>query len=81
MGTREQIIVLILKGESNETISKTTGITISGVKYHISKLLSEFSVKNRSQLIIAIQNKMPESLNNRNAASQDVCPVVNSRKL
>jgi len=47
----EQILLLLQKGFSNQTISKETGISVNTVKYHLKKIFKKLHAKNRIEAI------------------------------
>ena len=49
--TLEQVKGLIVQGLSNKEIADICCITTGGVKYHVTNLLKEYGVNNRSKLI------------------------------
>ena len=56
LSAREQeVVALITKGASNQTISETLGISISTVKKHVYNIYEKTNVKNRTQLVALIQ--------------------------
>ena len=46
-----KVLELLVNGLSNEEIAKSLSISISGVKFHISNLLSKLYARDRSQLV------------------------------
>ena len=46
-----KILELVVDGLSNDEIAKSLSISLSGVKFHISNLLSKLYVRDRSQLV------------------------------
>lgn len=80
MRSRDQVLFLILKGLNNQQIADQACISISSVKYHVTGLLKEFNCKSRAALIVAAQNKKPESLYYDSSKMQEICPFIKSSK-
>lgn len=76
MRTLEQVKGLIIQGLSNKEIADICCITTGGVKYHITNLLKQYGVNNRSKLINEI--KKSQILTEGIGKDQPECPVVKS---
>ena len=72
--TLEQVKGLIVQGLSNKEIADICCITTGGVKYHITNLLKEYGVNNRSKLINEIRKS--QILTEGIGKDQPECPVV-----
>lgn len=48
---KQRIIDLIIEGHSNAVIASRLGLTIRGVKYHVTKIFKAYNVTSRAELI------------------------------
>ena len=76
MRTLEQVKSLIVQGLSNKEIADICCITTGGVKYHVTNLIKEYGVNNRSKLINEIRKS--QILTEGIGKDQSECPVVKS---
>jgi ATP/maltotriose-dependent transcriptional regulator MalT len=52
----QELVPLVLQGNSNQQIGETLFISLSTVKTHLRSIYSKFGVKNRYELIAFLQN-------------------------
>lgn len=55
-----EVLKLILKGYSNQKISKALAVSISTVKAHIAHIFTKLKVKNRIDLVIFMYNNIED---------------------
>lgn len=78
MTSKQQIKEFILKGYTNKEMAEAMGLTVSGIKFHMTDILKSYGVDNRLKLMTKLFEEKHSSYHD--VTSQGQCPVVAAYK-